>query len=317
MRLVRDVQSLLGCERVAARLAAIEPDRVELALERLPLADAMWSLPVIDALRRRYPSAALSVAGEGAAADLVRGHLGADPPKPGPGRILRVVLRADRDRPLHPRLEPDGAAARLMIPRARRHRGLPLRHLSAEWQAVARGLRLPVRDETPRLRLASGALRLGRALAARQPGRAPHVVLLPGRSARHAGAARLREIADLVCARFGGSAVELPACAPDAAAALLHMSALCLGDDVGWAHVAAAVGAPVVTLHGRSCPVRRAPASPRGAAAFTSSEPCGGCDGRGARRCLACLPAERVATLALRLAVAHWPRGTVRRWIAR
>ena len=144
------------------------------------------------------------------------------------------------------------------------------------------------------------------------------VALLPSPEGRGWGTDKLAAMLARLTARIGAAGVvvgdvDVPGAArvresdPAVTAALLALASVCVGDDDDWAHVGAAVGAPVVTVHGESSPVAFGPASRHGAAAYTTRGTCDACVASPGRRCLACLAPEKVAGVAEELAASGWP----------
>jgi ADP-heptose:LPS heptosyltransferase len=146
----------------------------------------------------------------------------------------------------------------------------------------------------------------------------PMVALLPSPEGRGWGADKLAAVLARMKAKIGAAgivvgdvdvagATRVPESDPTATAALLALASVCVGDDDDWAHVGAAVGAPVVIVHGESSPVAFGPSSRHGAAAYTTRGTCDLCVASPGRRCLACLAPDKVADIAEELAASGWP----------
>jgi ADP-heptose:LPS heptosyltransferase len=178
---------------------------------------------------------------------------------------------------------------------------------------------LPANVVRPALRLSRGAQREARAMCRSLARGGPLVVLAPARGwpvpsfAR--AFARLRRRIGARGVVLGRAAIDgatnLPRIDPAVGAALLALAAVCIGDDAGWAHVAAAVGAPTVTLHGKTSPLYSGPATRHGAALFTTRGACEAC--APGKRCLSCLDPDRVADVAEDLSARRWPLDRVMR----
>jgi len=299
-QLLDDVEPRLSGVAIADALAHLRPTRIRLDLGRSTLREAIWALPAIDSISLRFPSCAVAVAATPVAARLIASHLGPRAaPDGGEPAQLHIDLAPSALRAA--RLDGD----RLAVPSA----PFPARrqHASAHRIDGARTAGFDPADEAPSLRLDPAA----RAGARRSARGGPLVALLAGH--RRARWPHLDEARRLVERHLGATfLVPSPRDDPEATASLLSLCAVCIADDTGWGHVAAAVGAPVVMVHGPTSPDWSGPASPDGVSLFTTRCTCPPPRPRGAR-CLACLDAQRVAAVAERLAADRWPWDRLRR----
>ncbi len=338
---VPDAERLLAREGLDRALGE-DPAELVVHLGRSSLRRAIWALPAIDAALRRFDGAAVTWSASPLVRALLEGHFEA---KRRPGRALAPRPGGLRRAPVPPAggfrvdLLLDGAPLEVIPPRPGRssftlnvraayHVGDGI-HVAARWTRGASNAGLDPASERPALALPASARRHAQGLAHALAGRwnRPLIALLPARRPHRrwgalpmaALARTLRERLDARVFVWPPEPVEgclLPSAAlpPTSAAALLSLTALCVGDDDGWAHVAAAVGAPTLTAHGPTCPVRSGPASALGAA--VGAPPCRtGEHPRGpARRCLRCLEPTDVLDLAEQLATQRWPHDLVARW---
>jgi glycosyl transferase family 9 (putative heptosyltransferase) len=308
-----------------------DPAEIVVHLGRSSLRRSIWALPAIDAALRRFDRAAVTWSASPLVRSLLEGHLEAKrssahvvAPTP---RGLRLDLLLDGAPLATPALRPGRSSFPLRV-RAAYHVGDGI-HLAARWARGASNAGLDPASERPALALPASARRHAQGLAHALAGRwnRPLVALLPARRPhRRWGAPAMASLARTLRKRFGARVFVWPpepieGCSlpsaflpPVSAAALLSLTALCVGDDDGWAHVAAAVGAPTLTVHGPTCPVRSGPASALGAA--VGAPPCRtGEHPRGpARRCLRCLEPSDLLDLAEQLVMKRRPHDLVARW---
>lgn len=298
---------------------------VLLDLSTCSLAQGMWALPAIDALAAQTSVRTLAVHAEDDLAALVVAHLRAQ------GRdVQRLVAIEDRDPrrgalvvELSPRLamrphvshEPD-RGRRLHVP----SRPFPKRiqHVWGHWVDGARACGFDARAARPRLCLrdaiAAGAARRWLRERFGRRGRTL-VALLPSSVSESSwGIERLAEVGRELEKRLGAALLCHGAPVPGAvafdtldivtAAHVLGLVAVAIGDADGLVHVAAAVGAGALSLHGgASSPDENGAASELGAAIAAEQCRCP------ARRtgCLACIDTGTVVDVAEGLAGKRWP----------
>jgi ADP-heptose:LPS heptosyltransferase len=313
--LLEDAEAIVAGMPVARALRAMSPDTVTFQLGAASLARAMWSLPILDAVRALYPRAALSFRARPGAARLLAAHTSSSTRRVAPRAGDLVVDLSPRARQTTIPLDRTTDIARLAVARAP-FAARP-QHAWAHWVDGAHLAGLPVEVAPPVLRLPRRAHREARALCRALAGLrgGPIVALAPARAWPAASFAcvlgRLRRRVGALGVVLGPAeipgAVRLPDVDPVVAASFLSLCAVCVADDGGWAHVGAAVGAPTVTVHGRTSPLLSGPACRHGAALFTTRGTCDPCARSPGRRCLACLDPERVAEVAENLAARRWP----------
>ncbi|HEU4404803.1 MAG TPA: glycosyltransferase family 9 protein [Polyangiaceae bacterium] len=315
---------------------------IDAALERFGQADFIWSArPVVRSLleghfeARRRPKRAPAPAPKGRRVELSLDDGPADVPSAAdqpdaPSAVGRPGAPSAVGRPGAPSaagLRGDEEAFVLRVrPVYRVGDGI---HVASRWARGATNAGLARANERPALNLPAPARRQAQALAHALAGRwsRPLIAFLPARrSHRRWGAEAMGAFARMLGERLGARAFVWPpepiegclapsaSLPPTTAAALLSLCTLCVGDDDGWAHVAAAVGAPTLTVHGPTCPVRSGPASALGAA--LGAPPCRSTEHARplGRRCLRCLEPAKVVELAEELASERRPRDIVARW---
>ncbi len=302
----------LGLEKALARLRLA---CVVIALGKASLREAVWNLPVIEAISERFPDAELRISASAQVSQLLAAYpRRARVPAPAAGGTLEVQLQR-ATQAAH--LESSGSEHRLLVPNA----PYPKRaqHAAAHAVDAAQVAGLPARMLRPQLRLEAHVRKAARALCRGLSTRGfggPLLVLAPtlgGWSpARFASvAAQLVERIGAQGLVFGELAVPGVRQAPDASpallAALLSLAAVCVADDTDWAHVAAAVGTPTLVLHGASSPDHSGPNCRHGVSAFTTQGSCQACREQPGRRCLHCLSAHKVSRLAEQLSARSWP----------
>jgi hypothetical protein len=320
--LLHDVDVELAAMPIARVVARLRPRHVRIALERVSLRQAMWALPVIDGALQQFRGASFEVEGTSVAAALVREHVAATrswvhPLRRGDARIVIAPRVRDRGRPLIVELQ-------------RGHR--PDQHACGDALDGGRLAGISPLDGIPQLtlrgRTRTAARRFARALFGMRGGA---LVVLVARgeapSPRNYGAARFSSLARALSARLGARCValgtridgveSLPANDPMMIAGMLPLAAAVIGDDTGWTHVAAAVSAHVVSLHGRNASFRTGPVSERVIAVMHSR--CA-CDGEArtlptGRGCLRCLPEESVVRVAIDATTRAWPWDRLRRCV--
>ncbi|MEZ4224280.1 MAG: hypothetical protein R3B13_25245 [Polyangiaceae bacterium] len=308
-----DLEPKIDGAALAAKLAGIHPRVVQLDFGVSRLGRAVQALPAVDAVLRRFASSRFSLLGRPSVAALLGGHLrsrghglGASPPeltvdfRPGVRRASRWI---------------DGAPSRLEIcATPYPHR---VQHASAHWTDAALAAGFELKDACPQLSFRSATLRRVRVDWSRVARGKPVIVLAPRN--RGYGAARLLEVGTAVADRIGGRAFcvgrnvgglpRVPARGSYEQAAALRFASVVIADAGSWCDVAVAAGAPVVSLHGRSCPVRHGPPPEVGTALSCS---CHSPVQHGTRRsrghrCLRCLPPSSVTNAAEELAARRWP----------
>ncbi|MBI5532810.1 MAG: glycosyltransferase family 9 protein [Deltaproteobacteria bacterium] len=326
-------------ERIDARFAAgnaqeaLEracPGRVILDLGAIDLRQTMWSLPVVDAFRARFPGAVFEARGPDPQRALVAAHL-PDSPRTHPALTRPIVIVSFSPHPAsRVRVHEAQGTLDLVLPRALL--GTRAGHECVRCVEPAQALGLDPSPLAPSLQLPSWRRREGRALARSLTRRAggPLVALLPGGDAtdcwktEHFRAAALE-----LQGRIGGVALQWGGDAPIdrsirlverqhpcVLAALLSQCAVCIADDNGWAHVAAAVDAPIITVHGATDPDVSGPVSRWSAAVWTTEGECESCENStGKRRCLRCLAPGPVTDIAEKLAAERWPWDRLARWL--
>lgn len=310
VEILRDLEARSDGLALSRRLDTLAPRSVRIDLGASSVGRAMLALPVIDAVRRRFPDARLELSGRARVCALIGEHLGRrlERAAGAPDLIVDVCPAARRAASF------DEAARRLKVPAC----PYPWRsqHASAHFADGATCSGLGAADVAPELRLSSATRRAGVRWVKAEFGLGRPLVVVLWR-ARGWGRARLFGVARELADRMRGVVIDArERRAPiTVRAAVLGLSAVCVGDSGGLAHLAAATGAPVVTVHGRACPLRHGPATPAGVAVFASCrEPVAhrASEARGAR-CLECLKSDCVLEVAERLAAEHWPRDWLRK----
>lgn len=322
---------------------AIRPRRTVVDLRGCRLREGVWALPSIEAILARDRRIAtfvvaneplLTLLAESLSSAHANAHFVAETPLRANGgtmveedQTLTVVFapnagRRSRARPRAPR-----RATSLVVPsRPFSHRR---QHRWAHWMDGARLIGFDARAARPRLKLPRASMSEAREWARSMLGISggPIVALCP--SSRGWRGTSFGDLADLFRRRIGALVVgmghereaasipglsALPSNEPLLMAGVLALCAVCVGDSTAdWLHVAAAVGSPAVSLHGSEDPVEYGAASAAGAALW--AEECR-CSGRVARpaACLSCLPVNRVAKIADRLAGDRWPSDRLAQW---
>lgn len=307
-----ELEALTDGARNWSQLSPLEPRSVELDFGASSLGRALTALRAVDAIAASFPRSRLLARGSPTVKRLLEAHLregrasviGAGPAD------LRVDLRPSA-RGTSAWL--GGALPTLRVgacpfPERAQHAG---RH----FVDGARSAGLDVVDATPRLRLPSKAITDARALVRTRCGFRPLVLMHRGprgwngfqplreRLERRIGA-RVFQLG----ARIAG-VEDLGAREPTLVAAVLHLACAVVSDAGGITHLAAATGAPVVSLHGRHCPIRHGPACPLGLALFSECKvpllhrP----SPRRGSRCLECLPLDAVGDASEEMAARRWP----------
>jgi hypothetical protein len=308
VEVLADLEAKSDGLEIARVLDVLRPRAVRIELGCSSLGRVMLALPAIEAVVRRFSEARFEIRAREPGLYLLREHFG-------PGSETHADLVVD------------------LAPRARQ---------GAHWDEARRSLFVPAcpypwRTQHATAHFADGAtsagffadsarveLRLTRRTRARAVrlvrehyGIERPLIAILGRGGGF-GARRFDAVAAGLADRIGAEVLDLDSLdAPiPVRAAALALCAVCVGDSGGFAHVAAAVGAPVVTVHGRACPLRHGPASRSGAAVFaTCREPLRHrpLDSR-QRRCLQCLEPNRVLDVAEKIAAQRWPRDRLKRF---
>ena len=328
LHLLGDVDARLAGMWIAdALLARPAPRTVRLRLP-LSLRQAIFSLPTIDAATQRFRSARISLSGTETVLALLSAHLQQS-------LGIRIAPESDgTDCDLEIDLTENDLTRAVLDDQVLRVPSLPHpareQHASAHAGDGARLAGLEVKGHAPALSLAPDKMAEARARVRGLAGilGGPLVAVSPDEGGW--GTDKFAALATLLKKKMGAVLIQLGGppvpgvtpvfnWTPEVRAAALSLSAVCVGDDTGWTHVAAAAGAPVVTVHGDTCPTRFGPATPRGVAAFNARGTCNLCIQSKAekktRRCLDCLDPARVAGLAETLAAARWPWDVVERYL--
>jgi hypothetical protein len=295
IRLLDDLEATTDGAPLARILDRLNPAGITVDLGSSSLARAVHALPVIDAALRRFPRASVCVEADSPARELLEEHVGE---RLGDSGELVIDLRPGLRRSA--RFEPP----RLFVPAA----PYPWRsqHAFAHFADGAAVAGLCPDWTRPRLALTDSTRRSARRLVRELFGlRRPLVTILPGPSRFDFGG-----VLQALSERLGARELLLPPeVSPAVRAAGLGFAAVAVGEPRGWSDVAAAAGSPIVTLHGRDCPVRFGPASERGVALFARCRLPEQHRAPRSRdlRCLDCLAEERVVDAAERLAAERWP----------
>ena len=296
-------------------------DNVLLDLSECSLAQGIWALPALDAIAAQLPAARLAVLADDDLAHLLVVHLRSqrhqvtrlEPGSSAPRRSLSIELS--------PRLT---TRARLSRERDRIRvpsRPFPKReqHAWGHWVDGARACGFDARAARPKLRLgdrSSGPARAARSWLREHFGRRGRtlIALLPSESGNASwGIERFAQIGRELEARLDASLLCRGAQVPGAAsldeldivtaAHVLAFVAVAIGDADGLVHLAAAVGAAAVSLHGEGSPEEHGAASELGAA--IAADRCRCTISRPG--CLACIAPARVVDVAEQLAGRRWP----------
>lgn len=319
--------------RCLPELAAVQPDSLVFELGGAGVGQAVWALPIVDALLARFPGRPIEIAGAATPTALLVAHCAAKGRRtviPATAQEpLRVTLGA---RPGPPRIRRAGAGWHLQLPRSGgRCVAFSPPHAHAAVRLGESGFMagLDVAPAAPRLRVEAALNKRARTLLGQlcaERGR-PLIALLPAHDPRRScGIERLWQVGQRLVERMGGTVVQLggPAGPPQGvtvaragpaaplAAALLALAAVSVSDDTGWCQVAAACDAPVAAVFGPSDPDRHGPISPRAAVLWASAQDCVGCAPQRGTRCLRCVPLQRWVDAAEQVAAAHWPRDRLR-----
>jgi ADP-heptose:LPS heptosyltransferase len=317
---LEDVAFRVDGLRVLER-ASRSRDDVVLDLSACSLAEGLWALPALDAIAAQLPAARLAVLAGDGLAELLVAHLRSQR-----CQVVRVGTGARTSTPFRIELSPR-PTTRPRLSRTGDHLRVPSRpfpkrvqHAWGHWVDGARACGFDARAARPRLLLedrdAARAARRwlrerfgrrGRTLIALLPSPSP---ARPDRSWDKGRFARVgRDLATRLDASLLCHGSDLPgAIALDdldivTTAHVLAFVAVAIGDADGVVHLAAAAGAPAVSLHGDASVDECGAASELGAA--VSADRCRCPSPRAG--CLACIAPERVADVAERLAGRRWP----------
>lgn len=334
--LLSNVNSRVAGHRLDRDLKHMEPRRLFVEMGEIPLATAVWVLPVLDTLLRRFRSSNVSLRARPEVEPIFREHVRQQ--RRGRGRPVWVrgsraagtlTVRLSRKTGA-PRLTTEGNHATLVLRRPS-HCPSDL-HQTGRWVDACYAGGLHPSNAAPRLRLSFRVRREARATAREltREHHGPLVALMPGGELpRYWGTPAHEELIRLLSSRIGGTFVQLGGLAMEGAtvlpstlspavrAALLGTCSVAIGDNVGEAHLCAAVGTPVVIMHGHTDPTSRGPCASNGASCWSPARGCALCADLdpGPERCLGCLPASHVARVAERLAATRWPWDRLKRWI--
>lgn len=316
---LRDMEALTQGQSFRRRVDHLAPSTLVFDFGASKVGRAVLAVGVVDAVTTRFPHASVRVLGRRFARRLVAAHVGGE-------RVCcsREIGSLIIDlRPAVRRCSAwiDGSPPRLCIASA----PFPGRgqHAIVHWLDGARAAGFDPGPTPPRLRLPTWAVAAARALLSRVARSASVVLLAPRRNGW--SRASLREVGARIQNRIGARVFSLAPLEgvdplgtrdPVIAAACCRLAAVTIGDAGGWCDVAAATGAAVVAIHGRSCPWKHGPASHLGAAVFAickSPQSHAPSPARG-NRCLLCLDVEPVVETAEKVASMRWPWDRAERW---
>jgi len=303
LRALDDLEAFSDGAPLARELASLRPRSLTIDLGSSSLGRAVAALAAVEAVLTTFPEASLQVVALSPARELLEEHLRAR------GRSLsasgELVIDLVPGVRHSAALVDDGGVPRLRVPAA--PYGHRLQHAFAHFAdgAAVAGL-------SPDWRRPELALEARTRSAARSIVRAQHGLGKPLVAALRSNADSFdfRGVLVMLRERIGAEelvlAEELPA--PIRAAALA-LVAVAVGSPGDWSAVAAAVGAPVVTVHGRACPVRHGPASERGTAVYRRCRvpALHGAQASRELRCVRCVPPTLVASAAEQLSAERWP----------
>jgi ADP-heptose:LPS heptosyltransferase len=300
-------------------------DDVVLDLSRCSLAQGIWALPALDAIAAQMPAARLAVLANDDLAHLLVAHLRSLRPllsqaqsvvrmeagRAVPPRALSIELSPHPT--TRPRLSPE--RDRLRVP----SRPFPKRiqHAWGHWVDGARACGFDARAARPKLRLDDrDARRSARSWLRERFGRRGRtlIALLPSANDDASwGIDRFAQAGRELATRLDASLLCRGAQVPGAtalddldivtAAHVLSLVAVAIGDVDGLVHVAAAVGAAAVSLHGDASAEEHGAASELGAAVSTDRCRCT----IPRPGCVACIAPARVIDVAEQLAGQRWP----------
>ncbi len=301
--------------------ASIARDEVVFDLADCSLAQGLWTIPALDGIAAAMPAARLFVRADGDLAELIVAHLRAQ--RHHAVRLSRSSAPAPRALWIElsprvttrPRLSRDGDHVRVPSrPFPRR-----MQHAWGHWVDGARACGFDARATRPQLLLRDREqARAARRWVRERFGRGGRtlIALLPSASSSHAsswGVPRFVELGRELASRLDASLLCQGALVPGATslddldivttAYVLGLVAVAIGDADGVVHLAAAVGASAVSLHGEGSAAEEGVASELGAA--ISADRCLCSTPRSG--CLACIAPSRVAVVAEQLAGRRWP----------
>jgi hypothetical protein len=319
LRLLSNIDArIAGAER-AAVLATQAPATVAIDLGPSDLRRGCFALVAVDAIAAQFPHARFQVVATSDLRALLEEHiaeryrLAARDAKPA------LVVDCSPGRGGNASLDLSSAPPRLTVPATRpgvRVHGSDGFAMGCHAAGLAH-----VGDAPPRLRLSAQSRREARRWLARHVGiRGALVGRIEARGPRTTYP-RLDRVMQELDDRIGIIAVQLderarrgamslPATMPPSQrAAVATMCAVCVGDECGWAHIAAAAGAAVVTIHSDSDPITTAPAARDARGVWRE---CTVPDAHPARvhagaPCADCLAAQEVVTVAEQLAAQRFP----------
>lgn len=285
-------------------------------------------VPLVDAAAARFRGASFTLEAREELRRLFGEHLRANGRRLDRRELSRCDLVLDVQRGLRRTARWIGEETPPRLEVAARDEVWRMPHRTARSIDGARASGFDVSDAARLLALTRGARRAGAALA-HSLGTGALVAIAPSsRRRRSWGVGRFAGLASALADRMGGTTFQiggppvpgverLPRHVPvESVAGLLRLCCVCVGDDDGWVHVAAALGTPSVAVHGPTCPEVTGPSSQYSASVCARCIAPPGVHRRRPGRCLRCLSVADVIPVAERLAAERWPWDRIDRWLA-